>query len=383
MPELAKFRKKRVEPGIPIQVGRGLREQAGALLTGAVGGTLDAPVFAARQGLRTVENVGRGFVGAEPATSPIGFRDVSNVVGTALLPSPTAFTPALTAPGATSAAAPAAVSGPPQGPAVAGAFQPIATAAVPEVQPSVSFRGPEGARGDISLSPDQTGGTFREPVSSGIRVFQGEGDPNRGISGEEASAAFGGRPQRRRPTAPVSINQQRADTAQFIAETGRAAAEADIGFRAVAAESGAIRDISAAEKTTAEAGQIAANAASLRAYRAAQAGEAIARTTAVGAKAKAPVVKSIKVDSGRLDRLGAPIQETRLTIAVPGQAPQVVRPRDLFTPEQAQTELTRLYNSLSEDKKTALDELLAGRTDLDVYSSLDAVYDAGALDDQN
>jgi hypothetical protein len=142
-----------------------------------------------------------------------------------------------------------------------------------------------------------------------------------------------------------------------------------------------VQNIAAAEKATAEAGVVASNAASLQAYRAAQTGEAVARTAAAGAKAKAPVVKSIKVDSGRVDRLGTPIQETRLTIAIPGQAPQVVRPRDLFTAAQAQTELTRLFDGLSADKKTLLEERLAGRTDLDVYSSLDAVYDVGALEE--
>ena len=136
-----------------------------------------------------------------------------------------------------------------------------------------------------------------------------------------------------------------------------------------------------AGQTTAETAEVAANAASLRAYREAQTGETQARTAEAGAKAKAPVVKSIKVDSGRTDALGAPVQETMLSIAVPGQEPQVVRPRDLFTPTQAQRELTRLYANLSATQKELLAARVEGRDDLDVYSSLDAVYDAGALEE--
>lgn len=442
MAERAKFKKRK--PSIAQRAGAGLRE---AVATGAEGlarATLDAPVYAAGQGLRNVEDLARGFTGAAPAPArePLNFRAASEAVGTALRPTVTppagATQPAVITPAVTPAAVTPALG-------VNGA---VGTALDQPVAPgpaSVSFRGAGGARGDISRTPG-TGGSFRttdqaqppfvpnaqtsiaEASAAFLRANPGATTPVldtadlglRSISNEEV---FAGRAARAAAPAiaqaqPVSrpvfeyqqvtdprtgrTNPQKVDTGQtetvWIGPTGgefaseaealagplaRQEAASITGLRAAQAEqarTGAIQDIASAEKTTAEAGQVAANAASLQAYRAAQTGEAVARTAAAGVKAKAPVVKSIKVDSGRVDRLGTPIQETRLTIAVPGQAPQVVRPRDLFTAAQAQTELTRLYDGLPADKKTLLEERLAGRTDLDVYSSLDAVYDVGALE---
>ncbi len=445
MAERAKFKKEK--RGAAYRAGAGLRE---AVATGAEGiaqAALDAPVYAARQGLRNVEDVTRGITGAgaAPARAPLNFRAASEAVGAALRPTVAPPTGATQPAGIPDMTTPAAVT---PRPGVNGAVAVGTTLEQPAAPgpASVSFRGQGGARGDISRTPG-TGGTFRTPDQAPQPFV-----PTAQTSIEEASAEFmrrnpgaanasldtadlglrslsteevlAGRAQRaaaptvasatpvQRPvfeyqqvTDPVTgrTNPQKVDTGQtetvwigpsggeFASETEALAgslaqqeATSLTGLRAAQAEqarTGAIQDLASAEKTTAEAGQVAGEAASLQAYRAAQTGEAKARTAAAGAKAKAPVVKSIKVDSGRVDRLGVPIQETRLTIAVPGEAPRVVRPRDLFTPTQAQTELTRLYDNLSADKKAKLEERIAGRTDLDVYSSLDAVYDVGALEE--